>query len=125
MVRRGGSERVRRAPFENRRRRAGMDRGGFRVGRRRPFAGISSKKVGRRKRTPPVPKILDGEAEARVIAMYEGQQGYANWSLRLLAGQQFPLRGRHLQKARRGSIDAGGPAAATHLARFGLAPTLP
>ena len=40
-----------------------------------------------RKRTPPVPKILDGEAEARVIAMYEGQQGYANWSLRLLAGK--------------------------------------
>ena len=40
-----------------------------------------------RKRTPPVPKILDGEAEARVIALYEGQQGYANWSLRLLAGK--------------------------------------
>ena len=34
-----------------------------------------------------MPKILDGEAEARVIAMYEGQQGYANWSLRLLAGK--------------------------------------
>ena len=44
-----------------------------------------------RKRTPPVPKILDGEAEARVIAMYEGQQGYANWSLRLLAGKVVEL----------------------------------
>ena len=36
---------------------------------------------------PPVPKILDGEAEARVIALYEGRQGYANWPLRLLAGK--------------------------------------
>ena len=46
-----------------------------------------------RKRTPPVPKILDGEAEARVIAMYEGQppKGYANWSLRLLAGKIVEL----------------------------------
>ena len=41
----------------------------------------------KRRETPPVPKILDGEAEARVIAMYEGRQGYANWSLRLLAGK--------------------------------------
>ena len=39
--------------------------------------------------------------------------------------QQFPLRGRHSRKARRGSIVAKGPAAATHLAPFGLAPTLP
>ena len=38
--------------------------------------------------------------------------------------QQFPLRGRHSRKARRGSIVAKEPAAATHLARFGLAPTL-
>ena len=43
----------------------------------------------KRRETPPVPKILDGEAEARVIAMYKGQppKGYANWSLRLLAGK--------------------------------------
>ena len=45
----------------------------------------------KRRETPPVPKILDGEAEARVIAMYEGQQGYANWSLRLLAGKVVEL----------------------------------
>ena len=45
----------------------------------------------KRRETPPVPKILDGEAEARVIAMYEGQQGYANWSLRLLAGEVVEL----------------------------------
>ena len=40
-----------------------------------------------------MPKILDGEAEARVIAMYEGQppKGYANWSLRLLAGKVVEL----------------------------------
>ena len=45
----------------------------------------------KRRETPPVPKILDGEAEARVIAMYEGRQGYANWSLRLLAGKVVEL----------------------------------
>ena len=47
----------------------------------------------KRRETPPVPKILDGEAEARVIAMYEGQppKGYANWSLRLLAGKIVEL----------------------------------
>ena len=93
-VRRGSSERVRRDPAEGGCRRTGVDRrrrsraGGKRS---RTFAGISSRKVGRRKRTPPVPKILDGEAEARVIAMYEGQQGYANWSLRLLAGKVVEL----------------------------------
>ena len=32
-----------------------------------------------------------GEAEAKVIALYEGQQGYANWSLRLLAGKMVGL----------------------------------
>ena len=47
----------------------------------------------KRRETPPVPKILDGEAEARVIAMYEGRppKGYANWSLRLLAGKIVEL----------------------------------
>ena len=44
-----------------------------------------------RRQTPPVPKIVDGEAEAMVIALYEGQQGYANWSLRLLAGKVVEL----------------------------------
>ena len=47
----------------------------------------------KRRETPPVPKILDGEAEARVIALYQGQppKGYANWSLRLLAGKVVEL----------------------------------
>ena len=43
-------------------------------------------KCGLWKRTPP-PKILDGEAEAGVIALYKWRQGYANGSLRLLAGK--------------------------------------
>ena len=49
-----------------------------------------------------MPKILDGEAEARVIAMYEGQQGYANWSLRLLAGKVVEFA----DKPRNGEADA-------------------
>ena len=56
----------------------------------------------KRRETPPVPKILDGEAEARVIAMYEGQQGYANWSLRLLAGKVVEFA----DKPRNGEADA-------------------
>ena len=36
--------------------------------------------------TPPTPKILDGESEARIIALRRPPpKGYANWSLRLLA----------------------------------------
>ena len=43
--------------------------------------------------TPPTPKILDGEAEARIIALRLGPppKGYANWSLRLLAHQVVEL----------------------------------
>ena len=69
-----------------------MDRGGSRVGgkRSRTFAGISSKKVGRWNGSGRRCRRY-GEAEARVIAMYEGQQGYANWSLRLLAGKVVEL----------------------------------
>lgn len=37
--------------------------------------------------TPPTPKLLDGEQEAKIIAMRLGKPpaGYANWTLRLLA----------------------------------------
>lgn len=48
----------------------------------------------RRKRSsPPVPRLLDGEGEARVIAMRLGAPpaGYANWSLRLLARRVVEL----------------------------------
>jgi hypothetical protein len=36
---------------------------------------------------PPIPKLLDGQQEAKVIAMRLGPPppGYANWTLRLLA----------------------------------------
>lgn len=42
---------------------------------------------GVKRRDPPTPKLLDGEQEAKVIAMRLGKPpaGYANWSLRLLA----------------------------------------
>ena len=41
----------------------------------------------KRRASPPVPKLLDGEQEAQVIALRLGPppKGYANWSLRLLA----------------------------------------
>ena len=42
---------------------------------------------GKQRSVPPVPKLLDGEQEARLIALRLGSppEGYANWSLRLLA----------------------------------------
>jgi hypothetical protein len=43
--------------------------------------------------TPPRQKCLDGKQEAKIIAMRLGKppQGYANWSLRLLAEQVVEL----------------------------------
>lgn len=43
--------------------------------------------------TPPVAKLLDGEQEARIIAMRLGAppKGYANWSLRLLSRKVVEL----------------------------------
>lgn len=43
--------------------------------------------------SPPVPKLLDGEQEAQVIALRTGSPpaGYANWSLRLLARRVVEL----------------------------------
>ena len=43
--------------------------------------------------SPPVPKLLDGEQEAQVIALRTGPppEGYANWSLRLLARRVVAL----------------------------------
>jgi hypothetical protein len=42
---------------------------------------------------PPCPKLLDGEQEAKVIAMRLGSPppGFSNWSLRLLAQQVVAL----------------------------------
>ena len=48
---------------------------------------------GARRARPPIEKLLDGEQEARVIAMRLGSppKGYANWSLRLLARKVVEL----------------------------------
>ena len=48
---------------------------------------------GARREEPPVPKLLDGEQEARIIAMRLGPppEGYANWTLRLLARRVVEL----------------------------------
>jgi len=47
----------------------------------------------KRRETPPTPKILDGQQEAKVIALRLGDPpaGFANWSLRLLADQVVAL----------------------------------
>ena len=43
--------------------------------------------------TPPVPKLLDGEQEAKIIALRLGDPppGYSNWSLRLVAEKVVEL----------------------------------
>jgi len=48
---------------------------------------------GNRRATPPVAKLLDGEQEARIIALRLGSppKGYANWSLRLLSRKVVEL----------------------------------
>jgi len=48
---------------------------------------------GKKRDTPPRQKVLDGEQEAKVIALRLGKppQGFANWSLRLLAEQVVEL----------------------------------
>lgn len=48
---------------------------------------------GKKRSSPPTPKKLDGDQEARIIATRLGPapKGFANWSLRLLAGQVVEL----------------------------------
>ena len=109
-IRRGGSERVRRAwillktdadgPAWTDRKEAFSCRTKTVVRRNLVEEGRALER--KRRETPPVPKILDGEAEARVITMYEGQQGYANWSLRLPAGKVVEFA----DKPRNGEADA-------------------
>jgi hypothetical protein len=43
---------------------------------------------------PPIPKLLDGQQEAKIIAMRLGPPppGYANWTLRLLARRVVELK---------------------------------
>ena len=48
---------------------------------------------GKPRETPPRQKLLDGEQEAKVIALRLGEppKGFANWSLRLLAEKVVEL----------------------------------
>lgn len=48
---------------------------------------------GKKRPAPPRAKLLDGEQEARIIALRLGEPpvGFANWSLRLLAGKVVEL----------------------------------
>lgn len=48
---------------------------------------------GRKRSQPPTPKRLDGEQETKIIATRLGKppEGYANWSLRLLARKVVEL----------------------------------
>jgi len=48
---------------------------------------------GKQRESPPRRKVLDGEQEAKIIAMRLGEppKGFANWSLRLLAEQVVEL----------------------------------
>ena len=49
--------------------------------------------VRKRRASPPVPKLLDGGQEPRIIALCTGPppKGYANWSLRLPARRVVEL----------------------------------
>ena len=49
--------------------------------------------IGKKRASPPRQKLLDGEQEAKVIALRLGEppKGFANWSLRLLAEQVVEL----------------------------------
>ena len=48
---------------------------------------------GKKRDTPPCPKLLDGEQEAKIIALRlsEPPEGYSNWSLRLVAEKVVEL----------------------------------
>ena len=48
---------------------------------------------GKKRKSPPRQKVFDGKQEARVIALRLGTppKGFANWSLRLLAGHVVEL----------------------------------
>jgi hypothetical protein len=55
--------------------------------------GFEATLNGASRSTPPVEKLLDGEQEARIIALRLGPppKGYANWSLRLLSCKVIEL----------------------------------
>lgn len=55
--------------------------------------GFEETLEGRKRSSPPANKILDGEVEAKIIALRLGPppKGYAHWTLRLLAQQVVAL----------------------------------
>ncbi|NJL42386.1 MAG: helix-turn-helix domain-containing protein [Pseudanabaena sp. SU_2_4] len=63
------------------------------IRRRLVEKGLEETLNGARRITPPTEKLLDGEQEARIIAMRLSPppKGYANWSLRLLSRQVVEL----------------------------------
>ena len=50
------------------------------------IGGFAEMLAGKKRATPPRPKLLDGEQEAKIIALRLGKPpaGFANWTLRLL-----------------------------------------
>ena len=62
---------------------------------RRAFVveGFQAALMRKKRTTPPTPKLLDGAAEAKLIAMRLGKPpaGYGHWTLRLLADQLVEL----------------------------------
>lgn len=55
--------------------------------------GFDAVLCGKKRKNPPVEKLLDGEQEAKLIAMRLGSppDGYGSWSLRLLANRMVEL----------------------------------
>jgi hypothetical protein len=55
--------------------------------------GFESALEGKKRQEPPTPCLLDGEAEAKLIAMRLGKPptGYGHWTLRLLADELVAL----------------------------------
>jgi transposase len=64
-----------------------------RVRRRFVEAGFEETVDGKKRATPPVEKLLNGEQEAKVIAMRLGDppKGFGKWTLRLLARKVVEL----------------------------------
>jgi hypothetical protein len=56
-------------------------------------SGFQDTLDGKKRTDPPTPKLLDGEQEAKIIAMRLGPppKGYGNWTLRLLARKVVEL----------------------------------
>jgi hypothetical protein len=67
------------------------------VRQRLVLAGLDAALERAKRDTAPTPKLLDGEQEAKIIALRLGKPpaGYANWTLRLLAEKVVERRIAH------------------------------